>query len=79
MTGKKPLTQNDLANLASSFITADIAKQAGFFRVNDLEDSELFGAKRSAGTDYSGVVMPYFFPEQITQNKKGNYSVALNY
>ncbi len=66
MTGKQPLTQNDLDNLAGSFITADIANQAGFFRVNDLEGSELIGAKRNAGTDYSGVVMPYFFPEQTS-------------
>lgn len=66
MINKLPLTQNDLDNLARSFITADIASQAGFFRVNDLEGSELIGAKRNAGTDYSGVVMPYFLPEQTS-------------
>jgi hypothetical protein len=64
MTHKQPLTQSDLDNLARSFITAGIAEQAGFFRVNDLEGAEIVGAKRSAGTDYSGVAMPYFLPEE---------------
>ena len=50
--------------MQNSFITTAIANQAGFFRVNDLDGSELIGAKRNAGTDYSGVVMPYFLPEQ---------------
>jgi len=66
MTVKQPLTQNDLDNLAASFITADIANQAGFFRVNDLEGAEIVGAKRNAGTDYSGVVMPYLLPNQTS-------------
>ncbi len=64
MTVKQPLTQNDLDNLARSFITADIADRAGFFRVDDLEGSELIGAKRNAGANYSGVAMPYFVPGQ---------------
>jgi hypothetical protein len=61
---KSPLTRTDLLNLADSFITAELAEQAEFFRVNDLVGSELIGAKRNGGADYSGVVMPYFVPEQ---------------
>ncbi len=69
MIKKQPLTQNDLAKLSASFITPDIANQAGFFRVNDLEGAEIIGARRNAGADYSGVIMPYFFPEETSPSE----------
>jgi hypothetical protein len=64
MIDKLSLTQSDLENLKHSFITPELAEQAGLFRVDDLEGSEIVGKKRKAGTDYSGVAFPYFFPEQ---------------
>lgn len=66
MNIKQPLTQNDLQNFADSFIPSELAEQAGFFRVNDLDGSELIGAKRNGNTDYSGVAMPYFVSEQAS-------------
>jgi hypothetical protein len=61
---KTQLTQKDLETLARSFITTELANEAGLFRVDDLEGAEIVGKKRNAGTDYSGIAFPYFLPEQ---------------
>jgi hypothetical protein len=60
---KLPLTQADLETLSRSFITPKLAEQAGLFRADDLEGSEIVGKKRNAANDYSGVVFPYYLPE----------------
>jgi hypothetical protein len=54
------LTMNDLATLAKSYITPDLAKQAGIFRVNSHEGAALVG--RNGRGDYSGIVFPYQWP-----------------
>jgi hypothetical protein len=55
-----PLTGNDLATLDKSYITPDLAKQAGIFRVDSHEGAELVG--RNGRGDYSGIVFPYRWP-----------------
>jgi hypothetical protein len=66
---KTQLTHKDFEVLARSFITPELADEAALFRVDDLEGSEIVGGKRSADTDYSGIVFPYFFPE-ITSRRE---------
>ncbi len=63
MIDKLPLTQNDLDNLAASFITPELAKQAGLFRVDDVEGAEIVGKKRKAGTDYATTSPSFVFNE----------------
>lgn len=61
-----PLTTSDLASLAASYITADLAKQAGIFRVDSHEGARLIG--RNGTGDYSGLVFSYYWPgEQIRE------------
>ena len=55
-----PLTARDLASLAASYITADLAKQAGIFRVESPEGARLIG--RNGTGDYSGIVFAYYWP-----------------
>jgi hypothetical protein len=55
-----PLTENDLATLQKSYITADLAKQAGIFRVDSREGAAVVG--RNGRGDYSGIVFPYLWP-----------------
>jgi hypothetical protein len=69
MAVKQALTPGDLHTLKFSFITPDIAKQAGLFRVDDVEGAEIVGKKRKAGTDYSGIAFPYRFPEQTSDRE----------
>jgi uncharacterized protein (DUF927 family) len=57
------LTQSDLNKLASSFIPPELAEQAQLFRVDSTEGAEIVGRKATAHNDYSGIVFPYFFPE----------------
>ncbi len=57
------LTDFDYQNLERSFIRAEIAEQAGLFRVDSTEGAERIGRKAAAGNDYSGVIFPYFLPE----------------
>jgi hypothetical protein len=54
------LTANDLAALHKSYITPDLAKQAGIFRVDSREGAALVG--RNGRGDYSGIVFPYHWP-----------------
>ncbi len=61
---KTQLTPKDYETLARSFITTELADEAGLFRVDDLEGAEIVGKKRNAGTEYSGIAFPYFLPEQ---------------
>jgi hypothetical protein len=56
------LTKSDLDSLANSFITQEIAEQAGLFRIDDLQGAEIVGRKPKAGSYYSGIVFPYFLP-----------------
>jgi hypothetical protein len=63
---KQILTKNDLDNLARSFITPELAGEAGLFRVDDIEGASIVGKKRNAGNDYSGIAFPYFLPEQTS-------------
>jgi len=66
MINKQPLTQDDLANLADSFITADIATQANLFRVDSSVGAGYMLRPVSANTDLAGVMFPYFLPEQTS-------------
>lgn len=56
------LTANDLAALHKSYITPDLAKQAGIFRVDSREGAALVG--RNGRGDYSGIVFPYQWPAE---------------
>ena len=58
------LNQNDLASLIRSFITAEIAEQAKLRRVDDQEGAAIVGRSGGAGSDYSGIVFPYFLPSE---------------
>jgi hypothetical protein len=54
------LSGSDFENLAKSFITPELAKQAGLFRVDSAEGARLVG--RNGGRDYSGIIFPYTLP-----------------
>jgi hypothetical protein len=55
-----PLTERDLAMLAESYITAELAMQAGLFRVDSEEGGRLVG--RNGHGDYAGIVFPNRWP-----------------
>ncbi len=59
MTDKKPLTPDDLENLAASFITPELAHKARLFRVSDGEGRALVG---NNFLDCSGVAYPFCAP-----------------
>jgi uncharacterized protein (DUF927 family) len=59
MTDKRPLTTDDLENLAASFITPELAHKAQLFRVSDGEGRSLVG---NSFLDCSGVAYPFHFP-----------------
>jgi uncharacterized protein (DUF927 family) len=59
MTEKKPLTTDDLGNLAASFITPELAHKAHLFRVSDGEGRALVG---NNFLDCSGVAYPFRAP-----------------
>ncbi|MDT7690173.1 MAG: hypothetical protein QOE46_2932 [Acidobacteriota bacterium] len=54
------LASSDLEKLAESFITPELAQQAGLFRVDSAEGARLVG--RNGGRDYSGIIFPYTLP-----------------
>ena len=54
------LTNNDLDGLARSYVTPELARQAGLFRVDSAEGAQLVG--RNGGADYSGIIFPYYWP-----------------
>lgn len=54
------LTARDLTRLEKSFITPELAAQAGLFRVDSQTGAQIVG--RKGGGDYSGIVFPYYWP-----------------
>jgi hypothetical protein len=54
------LTKDDYAALERSWITPEISRAAGLYRVNSLDGRELVG--RKGGGDYAGIVFPYRLP-----------------
>lgn len=56
------LTERDYSNLRNSFITPEIVESARLRRLSDLEGAETIGRPRKAGTDYAGIIFPYFLP-----------------
>ena len=54
------LTPGDLNLLQNSFITPELAQQAGIFRVDSREGAAL--VSRNGRGDYSGIVFPYRWP-----------------
>src|ERR1051325_648139 len=54
------LTPGDLNLLQNSFITPELAQQAGIFRVDSREGAALVG--RNGTGDYVGIVFPYYWP-----------------
>lgn len=64
MKNEQPLTAGDLQNLARSFITPELAAEAGLFRVDSATGAEIVGQTKKAGSeDFAGVIFPYFLPE----------------
>lgn len=59
---REPLTDRDLAVLEKSYITPELAEQAGLFRVDSSEGARLLG-RRNHG-DYAGTVYPNILPGQ---------------
>lgn len=57
---KQALTDADLQLLAASFISPDLARSAGIFRVDSPGGAELVG--RNGNADYSGIVFTYSLP-----------------
>src|SRR5215467_1871001 len=51
------LTSSDYESLERSYISREIADQAGIYRVHSLDGQELVG--RKGGGDYNGLVFPY--------------------
>lgn len=56
----KELTSNDLAGLARSYITPELARQAGLSRVDSAEGGRIVG--RNGSGDYAGIIFPYRWP-----------------
>src|SRR5690348_10898037 len=63
-TQKEPLNESDLAILQESFITPELAKQASIFRVDSSTGAQIVG--RNGGGNYSGIVFPYYLPDEST-------------
>src|ERR1041384_4459534 len=59
MTTHTTLKAHDLAALERSYITPDLARQAGLFRVTSEEGAKLVGRN---GGDYAGIIFPYCWP-----------------
>jgi uncharacterized protein (DUF927 family) len=59
MNDQRPLTSDDLENLAASFITPELAQKARLFRVSDGEGRALVG---NDFLDCSGVAYPFHAP-----------------
>jgi Domain of unknown function (DUF3854) len=55
-----PLTETDYASLSKSWITTELADQAGLRRVTSPEGAAIIG--RSDTASYSGIVFPYLWP-----------------
>src|SRR5215208_31294 len=57
---KQPLTEEDLKLLSASFISPDVARSAGIFRVDSPDGAEMVG--RNGNADYAGLAFPYYLP-----------------
>jgi P4 family phage/plasmid primase-like protien len=57
------LTAQDLDCLARSYITPELARASGIYRVDSEQGAQLVGRRPSAGTDYGGIVFPNYLPE----------------
>lgn len=55
------LTESDLNWLRRSYITPELAAEAGLYRVDSIEGMTLVGRTRQ-DADYSGIVFPYYPP-----------------
>jgi hypothetical protein len=64
------LTPHDLESLKASFITPEIAKAASLRRVGDQEGAETVGRRRNAGSDYAGILFPYFQPPDFQRPRE---------
>lgn len=60
MNEYQELTVRDLASLEKSFITPELARQAGLFRVTSLDGATLIG--RNGNSDYAGIGIPNVWP-----------------
>ena len=58
------LTEFDYQTFEACFIDRQLVEQAKLRRVDDFDGAELVGKTRKAGTDYGGIIFPYFLPEQ---------------
>ena len=56
-----PLSPSDLHNLASSYITPELAEQALLRRVDTVEGTRVVG-RRDKVSNYAGIVFPYVWP-----------------
>ena len=56
----KSLTAQDFAALTKSYISPELAVQAGLFRVDSSEGAQLVG--RNGGANYAGIAFPYYWP-----------------
>jgi uncharacterized protein (DUF927 family) len=65
-TKNSSLTEFDFQQFANSFITPEIVQQAGLFRVDSTRGAELVGRKPTANSDYAGIAIPYFLPEDTS-------------
>lgn len=62
---KQPsITTSDLQMLKFCFVTEEIAIQAKLRRVDSITGAEIVGRKATAYFDYTGIIFPYFLPEQ---------------
>ena len=56
------LTESDYQTFEACFIDRQLVEQAKLRRVDDFDGAELVGKTRKAGTDYGGIIFPYFLP-----------------
>jgi hypothetical protein len=73
---KNNFTERDEANLASSFITLKLAELAKIRRVTSNEGAETLGRKPTANEDLSGLISPYFHPNDW--NNPRDYRLRLD-
>jgi putative DNA primase/helicase len=59
-----PLSAEDLARLERSYISAELAGEAGLFRVDSSEGGRLVG--RNGSADYSGIIFPNRWPGETS-------------
>ena len=59
---RNTLTDRDRRWFESSFITSDLANEAGIVRVDTISGAELIGRQPKAGANYAGLVFPYRWP-----------------